>query len=242
LGIFSLRDELKLFFNKNSQEALEKNVVAIHIRGPVQSRSRAFSFPKQRDFEPEKEDFKYGDFNSETPTDFYIRVIHELGRFVSLKEYKFLIVTNLNHQNNKILTITQTLAANGFQFTLHNGDTVDALKTLMTSKIIVPSVSSFSLLSLFLSDAKYFWPRQALFESKGFLSIWGYDSGQFPAGPTARAIEESVQYDYKSDSKNRGLPFPLKSSMDIEKWLSFGTVITPKCFDLIYYGVVPSEI
>jgi hypothetical protein len=242
LGIFSIRDLLKSLFNEILQEDFDKNAIAIHIRGPVQYRSKIFSIRKQNDFQAEKVNFKYGDFNSETPTEFYVNVIEELGRFDNLKDYKFLIVTNMNHESSKIFTITQALAANGFEFTLHDGDTFDALKALLKAKIIVPSVSSFSLLAIFLSDAKYFWPRQALFDSKGFLSIWGYESDQFPAGPTACAIDESAKYEYNSILQYRGLPLPLKGAVALENWISFGKIDTPKCLDLIYYGVVSSEV
>ena len=241
LGIDSLRDELSSLFKASRHEKLG-NDIAIHIRGPVQYRPQKYSFRKQSDFQPEKVDFRYGDFNSETPTSFFTRVIQELGRFDNLKTSKVLVVTNLKQKSEKILKVTEALTANGFEFDLHNGDTMDALNSLMSAKVIVPSVSSFSLLAIFLSDARYFWPSQALFDSGTFQSIWGYESGQFPTGPTARSIEETVQYDLKSLGLYRGLPCPLKSGTSLEKWISSEFSDTPKCMDLIYYGVVEAAI
>jgi hypothetical protein len=242
LGIFSFRDSLKSQFVEIPLEDHNANVIAVHIRGPVQYRSKFYSFRRKNDFQAEKANLKYGDFNSETPVDFYIRFIEELGKFDSVKRYRFVLVTNLNYESEKISTITKSLTANNFQFTFHTGNTVDALKALMTASMIVPSVSSFSLLSIFLSDAKYIWPREALFDVEGFLSIWGYEFDQFPVGPTAHAIKNSSRSELRSEFNYRGLPFPLKTSMDIGKWLSSEKVETLHYLDLIYYGVVSSDI
>ncbi len=242
LGIVAIRDWLKSRFVETPLEDFKDNVIAIHVRGPVQYRSNFFSLRTKNDFHAENVDFKYGEFNSETPVDFYVRVLEELGRLDSLKNYSFIVVTNLNHESKKISTLTASLTANGFDFSLHKGSTLDALKVLMRAKMIIPSVSSFSLLSIFLSDAKYIWPRQALFDAKGFLSIWGYEFGQFPEGPTARAIKDSLDCELRSEFQYRGLPFPLKTTLDIVKWLSSENDETSKYLDLVYYGVVSSDL
>ena len=49
------------------------------------------------------------------------------------------------------------------------------LRRLTLSDIIVPSVSSYSMMAIFLSDTAYLWPLHHLNDTDGWLSIWGHE-------------------------------------------------------------------
>jgi hypothetical protein len=67
-----------------------------------------------------------------------------------------------------------------------NGTSVQDLSVLASCDVIVPSISTFSLLSIFLSDALYVWPAEHLHDVGGWRDIWGHEPRQVN-GPTARA-------------------------------------------------------
>jgi hypothetical protein len=71
------------------------------------------------------------------------------------------------------------------------GTSVQDLSVLSSCDVIVPSISSFSLLSIFLSDALYVWPAQHLNDVDGWRDIWGYEPRQV-SGPTARSRDTAA--------------------------------------------------
>lgn len=75
-----------------------------------------------------------------------------------------------------------------------HGTSVEDLSALASCDVIVPSISSFSLLSIFLSDALYVWPAQHLHDVDGWRDIWGHEPRQIN-GPTSRsrALAQSEQ-------------------------------------------------
>jgi hypothetical protein len=91
-----------------------------------------------------------------------------------------------------------------------SGTSVEDLSVLASCDVIVPSISSFSVLAIFLSDALYVWPAQHLHDVGGWRDIWGHEPRQI-SGPTARAreIAESKELNvFRGIPRSGGEPWP----------------------------------
>ncbi len=112
------------------------------------------------------------------------------------------------------------------------------LALLASCDVLVPSVSWFSMLALFVSEAAFVWPRSGLNEHHGLLSIWGHEVDQVP-GPTADAIAWAQSHEISPIT--RGIPFPSDEGR-IREWLQAvqsKQLPTQIQSDLLYYGVTP---
>jgi hypothetical protein len=129
----------------------------------------------------------------------------------------------------------------GSTLTLSHGRVLDDLRSLASCDVIIPSVSSFSMLAIFLSDALYLWPREHLTETQGWLSIWGYDD-QVRRGPlAAHAASMAAAHDTTTTALPRGLPLAVGDAPDLADWLLTAGAPHHRCSDLIYYGVVSAS-
>jgi len=239
LSISSFRTELRSILDVESMGSKSRLTISFHIRGPVHFRNRPWSIQKTLDFTPERESTSSGDFNSETPLRFYLSVIENLARMKSVSPVYVQVVTNMKKTEKKILEITNSLKANEIEFEIVAGDPLDALKTLIESDLIVPSISSFSLLAIFLSDARYLWPREALFSSKGYLSIWGFESNQWLTKSISQAKSRIKKLSPAEVYLIRGLPFPSLNSADLSQWMLWNDGDYPRELDLVFYGEIP---
>jgi len=91
-----------------------------------------------------------------------------------------------------------------------SGTSVEDLSVLASCDVIVPSISSFSLLAIFLSDALYVWPAQHLHDADGWRSIWGHEPRQ-ASGPTAgsRKLAESEELNvFRGIPRSGSEPWP----------------------------------
>lgn len=119
-----------------------------------------------------------------------------------------------------------------------NGSVLDDLRSLASCDVLIPSVSSYSMLALFVADCSYLWPREALTSHEGWLSIWGHDP-QVASGPTAAAIAE--QSEAGAGPMPRGIPLAIDEHADLEDWLQAARArVNDRSVksDLLYYGVV----
>jgi hypothetical protein len=242
LSIASFRTELRSILGLESVWGKRKLIVSFHIRGPVLFRNRPWSVHQTYDFAPEKVAVGSGDFNSETPLKFYLSVVEGLAQIKSVAPLCVKIVTNMRETDHKISEITKSLAMQEIEHEIVTGDPLDALKTLIDSDLIIPSISSFSLLAIFLSDARYFWPRAALCSNQGFFSIWGYESNQWLAESVSRARIESKKLSRSQINAIRGLPFPSLHGANLSQWILSKDSNYRKEFDLVFYGEVPSDL
>jgi hypothetical protein len=116
--------------------------------------------------------------------------------------------------------------------------TLEDLSVMATADLLICSVSSFSMLAAFLSDAPYLWYRPHLSDSSGFLSIWGHEDGQ-QTGPTATNMH-TVRRGSAGELPTRGVPMDFAE--DIPDWLtgllSTKLALKRSSTDLIQYGVV----
>lgn len=117
---------------------------------------------------------------------------------------------------------------------------ISDLAILASCDILVASVSSFSMLAAFLSDAPYVWHKDQLGESGGWLSIWGHESNVEGGGHTRRSAEKSAEskisiYRGLAQSETPTWPSSLVAHLEYGAFLRAGHT------DLIHYGVVPSS-
>ncbi len=216
-------------------------LVALHIRGSVMT-TKKFSLFRKPDINPATIKNTFGEFNKETPTSFYLDAIDELANFHKTKSALFKIVTNLNPSHPKIMVIVEKLEDLSLDYTLVNGTQMDSVREIAESDLIIPSISSFSLLAIFLSQSRFIWPSSNLYEHKGFLSIWGFERYQNDNGPTERNIIRALNSGDINSNSLRGLPFPLISKVNFESLLKSNVFEFPDYLDFIYYGVVPADL
>lgn len=133
------------------------------------------------------------------------------------------------------LPVSAKLASN-----VSSGGVLDDLRGLASSDVIIPSVSSFSMLALFLSDAAYLWPEHHLDHSAGWLSIWGNepDSRSGPISRNIRRVTEMAQ-----SPTPRGIPLRIDQQPDLRQWLVQATEDSMWCkeADLLLHGVVQED-
>lgn len=242
LSIASFRTELRSILGVESVWGKRRLIVSFHIRGPVLFRNHPWSVHQTYDFAPEKVAIRSGDFNSETPLGFYLSVIEDLAQIKSVVPLCVKIVTNMRETDHKISEITKSLAMQEIENEIVTGDPLVALNTLIDSDVIVPSISSFSLLAIFLSEARYFWPREALCSDQGFFSIWGFESNQWLAESVSHARIESKKLSRSQITAIRGLPFPSLNGANLSQWILSKDSNYRKEFDLVFYGEVPSDL
>jgi hypothetical protein len=117
---------------------------------------------------------------------------------------------------------------------------LEDLSIMAAADLLICSVSSFSMLAAFLSDAPYVWYRPHLDEHGGFLSIWGYLEEQ-RTGPTGVNLRKE---------RNSGLSVTRGVAVDMDgelpSWLvdflMTKAALTRRSADLIRYGVVPRAL
>lgn len=111
------------------------------------------------------------------------------------------------------------------------------LRRLTMSDIIVPSVSSYSMMAIFLSDAAYLWPQHHLNDTGGWLSIWGHER-EVLEGPVASNIR-TLETESATRVPPRGFPLG-DEECDLRAWLHHvrqGGERRPEN-DLVLHGVV----
>ncbi|GAA0683070.1 hypothetical protein GCM10010193_41100 [Kitasatospora atroaurantiaca] len=118
--------------------------------------------------------------------------------------------------------------------------TLEDLSVMAAADLLVCSISTFSMLAAFLSDAPYIWFRPHLDESEGFLSIWGFRPEQ-RTGRTAANIRQE-QRD-PSGMPARGAAMGMGD--DVPAWLAdylrMRVALRRRSADLIHFGAIPKS-
>jgi hypothetical protein len=112
------------------------------------------------------------------------------------------------------------------------------LSVMAAADLLICSISSFSMLAAFLSDAPYVWYHPHLSEQEGFLSIWGVDPAQRTDLTAANMRCE------RQDGV--GLPargVAMRVGDELPPWLAvhlrMRVALRRRSADLIHFGVVP---
>ncbi|NBO71220.1 MAG: hypothetical protein EBU66_14480 [Bacteroidetes bacterium] len=143
------------------------------------------------------------------------------------------LITNANSENSYISDLTKFAKSLGFRCNYDPADSLTHLKLLAKSNFIIPSVSTFSLLGIFLSNAKYFWPSNYTSTNNNWRSIWGHEKLQI-LGPTYwfRELNESHNY---NPLKSRGMIHGFFNPYFFQEWIKYNSDYELSQ-DLIYYG------
>jgi hypothetical protein len=172
-------------------------------------------------------------FNVALPIGWTIHAVESLRR-ASPEQPSILVHTDAPANSPEISALMKAFA--GCDIRLVNNGLLGDLRSLTQCDVLVPSVSSFSTLALFLSDASYVWPREQLVEQDGWLSIWGAEP-EVRRGPTAAAIRHLTRTD---PAHPRGVALAQGDSVDLAGWLERrhpGADSQPES-DLILFGAL----
>lgn len=182
-----------------------------------------------------QDDVKPGVFNSRLPIEWYENVVQSLVKRLAVP------VEVLLASDTESTQLAEALSVNGRFPTRISSTSVGDLAALVNSDIIVASISSFSMLAIFLSNASYVWHADNLNVDGGWASIWGHESNEDGGGPTRRAAELEVT---SCSSVHRGIPqgaHPVWSDAVLRR-LRDTAAARKLSSDLIYCGVVPFDV
>lgn len=143
------------------------------------------------------------------------------------------LITNVSSNNPLISDLLNFADSLGFSCNNQDADALTHLKLLAKSNFIIPSVSTFSLLGIFLSNAKYFWPPGYTSNLDNWFSIWGDEKLQI-LGPTHwfRELNRSTSY---NSLKSRGMVHGSFNPYFLREWVNYNSDYRLSQ-DLIYYG------
>lgn len=173
-------------------------------------------------------------FNEQLPLSWYVEVAQSLAAQLDVKAQVFLATDTPATGLNDALTLDgqtpKSFATNS----------VGDLAILSNCDIIISSVSSFSMLAIFLSDAPYVWQKDQLGESDGWLSIWGHEPEAAGGGPTLRAARSQSTPGIKV---RRGVAQGSKPvwAGELLRQLEYRARSRRWSDDLIYHGVTESK-
>jgi hypothetical protein len=129
---------------------------------------------------------------------------------------RFLVFTDAGGEDLELVKqMAKSLSAYG-PAELSSRRVLDDLRLLAGCDWIIPSVSSFSMLAIYLSTARYVWPAAHLVEHGPLGSIWGYEQ-EVAAGPVAAALDAT-----KAGAASgwfRAVPFEVRSSDAVSNWV-----------------------
>jgi hypothetical protein len=115
---------------------------------------------------------------------------------------------------------------------------LEDLSVMATADLLICSISSFSMLAAFLSDAPYLWYHPHLSEQEGFLSIWGVDPAQGTDLTTA-----NVRYERRVGASLPARGVAMRVGDELPTWLTdhlrMRVALRRRSADLIHFGVVP---
>ena len=181
------------------------------------------------------EPVKPGVFNISLPVEWYESVINSLVKKLDVP------VEVLLASDTESTELAEALVVDGRHPTRVASTSVGDLAALANSDLIVSSVSSFSMLAIFLSDAPYVWHADNLYGSGGWASIWGHEAKEEGDGTGcwSRGLEVALR-----SGPQRGIPQGARPhwSDSVIRRLRDTAAGRKLSRDLIYYGVVPFDV
>lgn len=173
-------------------------------------------------------------FNQTLPLEWYRSQLETLTSSLALPIKIFLATDSPSPKVTEGLTIGDTSPRE------IGSSSISDLAVLAHCDILISSVSSFSMLAAFLSDAPYVWHREQLHESGGWLSIWGHESEDEGGGPTRKSQSES---EVNPIGRNRGLAHAMKPAWPsgMIQYLEQRALMRVTSSDLIHYGVIQGD-
>ncbi|TFC33954.1 hypothetical protein [Cryobacterium sp. TMT2-42-4] len=173
-------------------------------------------------------------FNEQLPLDWYVDVVQSLAKSLSVPSFVYLATDTPSPVINAALTVAGC-PPRGLAL-----DSVGDLAVLARCDVIISSVSSFSMLAIFLSDASYVWHEDQLGEADGWLSIWGHEALNSGGGRTAQAMKQQSDGEVRV---RRGV-----AQGKVPKWrqgflnqLEYRARARRSFDDLIFFGVTEGD-
>lgn len=175
-----------------------------------------------------------GAFNVALPISWTIHAVESLLRAIAPERPSIVVHTDAPSNSPEISALMRAFL--GYNIRRVNEGLLGDLRSLATCTVLVPSVSSFSTLALFLSDASYVWPREQLVEDDGWLSIWGAEP-DVRRGPTAAAIRHVERCE---PTVPRGVALAEGEKVDLSGWLERrrSGAASQRQSDLIMFGAL----
>ncbi|MBT1004476.1 hypothetical protein KIH31_17965 [Paenarthrobacter sp. DKR-5] len=180
------------------------------------------------------EEVTQSDFNQAIPLAWYSSQLDSLSHLLNLP-LRVYVATNSSSQ-----AIVDALTVRGEPPVVLKSSATAELSILTSCDLLITSISSFSLLAAFLSDAPYVWHRDQLGEAGGWLSIWGHEThghggiqtgiSRTLAGRPALRVHRGLA----NDDRPTWAPWLLD-------YLSNRAFLRVAHLDLIQYGVVPAS-
>ncbi|MDP2265241.1 MAG: hypothetical protein Q8J70_01690 [Thiobacillus sp.] len=205
----------------------DKPVIAMHVR------LGDFAPP------PDTPELYRGRFNCSLPLEWYCNVAQSIYSRLG-DSVQFLVVSDGTREQLQPLLDTIPAVTTS---DLPDSDCSDLL-ALAKADLLVCSVSSYSSIAAFLSNAPYLWFEPNLqMHDEGLYSIWGHEAGQRRQGS---ATHHAIQYRQtaESDFPGRGTPVGIQGDVpeavlrELMKRKQKNNPLT----DLVRYGVVPVGI
>ncbi|MEV6054370.1 hypothetical protein [Streptomyces sp. NPDC052107] len=199
--------------------------------GPDKGQLRVAMHIRLGDFSQDSTGPQPGVFNRRLPLSWYLSVLETLQERYS-DSLHIDLVSDDPLQAAQMLSGWRTCDA-------RSRSILEDLSIMATADLLVCSVSAFSMLAAFLSDAPYLWYRPHLHEYGDFLSISGYKSQQMSGG-TGENLKKERRIGCDA-LPTRGVA--VDSSGELPHWLTdFLTTkaaLNRRSADLVRCGVVP---
>jgi hypothetical protein len=195
------------------------------------------------DFEPEGDMSRYrGTFNKRIPLEWYCNIATKLSQAFG-DTIEFLLVSDGNLSDLSPLTERQAFIDSSDQ----DHRDISDLIALSLCDLIVCSISTYSLWSVFFSEGRYLWFAPNLQEHyNGLQSIWGHEADQrMPQGETSKSLK-TVSSLICAGARlcPRGIPIELTGELPqgILEWLDRRGCVSRPSTDLVLYGAAPPEV
>lgn len=226
LGIYSAREQLRarLFSDADAARAIAAVSAARKVAVTVGVHVRRGDFASTGGLAP-------GAFNVATPAGWFASLVDSLGQQLSTP------VQVVIASDSPSATFVGTQGSAGPPAMRPGRSPLADLGALSACDIVLPSISSFSMLSLFLGDSLYAWPTEHLHRIGDHLSIWGSESH----GWGAKATAANARSEKRAAGPPRGVAMSEGDTWPAHVIEQLNSRQPPKyelTNDLIYYGVV----
>lgn len=183
-------------------------------------------------------DFDSGDvvrpglFNVALPLAWFESVLTSLQSRTTLPIEVFLASDTPTAQVREAATVA------GRPPTMLGSNSVGDLAALTTCDLIVSSISSFSMLAIFLSDVPYVWHEPHLSEQGGWLSIWGHEDGVGGGSGATERSRSHIAIDGSTFGRGVALGYEPQWPTSFIQFLEMRAAQRDLRRDLLAYGVV----
>lgn len=176
-----------------------------------------------------------GDFNIAIGAEWYVGVIENLQSELGL-EFDLFIATDAQESE---LTCFSDIS--NVQCHFLRGSTLSDIAVLAECDAVICSVSSFSMLAVFLSEAPYIWPEQQLTLNDGYYSLWGNEIEGFGSQETLKSIEVNASNPHQLVGRGYPGSKEMQLAPELIRFLKFKLDLRDKNTDFIYYGAIKAH-